>query len=35
MLSEETAIGKYPAESVKMMHKIIEEAETSAFCMRK
>jgi len=27
MLSEETAIGKYPAESVEMMRKIIEEAE--------
>lgn len=29
MLSEETAIGKYPVETVKMMRKIIEEAEKS------
>jgi pyruvate kinase len=35
MLSEETAIGKYPTESVKMMRKIIEEAEMSAYCVRK
>jgi len=27
MLSEETAIGKYPVEAVRMMRKIIEEAE--------
>ena len=27
MLSEETAIGKYPVESVKMMRRIIAEAE--------
>ncbi len=27
MLSEETAIGKYPAEAVKMMNKIIKETE--------
>ncbi|MFA5932600.1 MAG: pyruvate kinase [Microgenomates group bacterium] len=29
MLSEETAIGKYPVETVKMMKKIIEEAAES------
>lgn len=29
MLSEETAIGKYPVESVIMMRKVIEEAEKS------
>jgi len=27
MLSEETAVGKYPVESVKIMEKIITEAE--------
>ncbi|MEJ5202820.1 MAG: pyruvate kinase, partial [Anaerolineales bacterium] len=31
MLSAETAIGKYPVESIQMMHRIIEEAE-SHFC---
>lgn len=35
MLSEETAIGKYPVETVKMMRKIIEEAEKSVDYLEK
>ena len=33
MLSAETAAGKYPVESVKMMHKIVNEVEKMLFSM--